>query len=139
MQLALDTPRLALEPGQVVTLDDACGAFIEPTGGRVWVTLEGERRDFVLQPGETMQVCRAGRTVVQAVERAGLTLHEGVPCPLPTDRRGVARARRARAWVSGLREAATRHFDAVLAAVGHWLDGPSRTPCADPGASRRHS
>lgn len=81
MHLVLDTPRLALEPGQVVSLDDACGARIEPAGGRVWITLEGERRDFVVRPGESFVVARAGRTVVQAVERAWVTLREGrAPC-----------------------------------------------------------
>lgn len=81
MHLVLDTPRFALEPGQVVSLDDACGALIEPTGGRLWITEEGERKDFVVRPGETFVVSRGGRTVVQAVEPAWVTLHEGfLPC-----------------------------------------------------------
>ncbi len=81
MHLVLDMPRLALEPGQVVSLDDACGALIEPTGGRVWITEEGERKDFVVRSGETFVVSRAGRTVVQAVERVWVTLREGaLPC-----------------------------------------------------------
>lgn len=81
MHLELATPRFALEPGQVVSLDDACGALIEPTEGRLWITEEGERKDYVVRPGETFVVSRAGRTVVQAVERAWITLHEGaLPC-----------------------------------------------------------
>lgn len=81
MHLELDTPRFALEPGQVVSLDDACGALIEPSGGRLWITEEGESKDFVVRPGETFVVSRAGRTVVQAVESAWITLREGVlPC-----------------------------------------------------------
>ncbi|MBK8325304.1 MAG: DUF2917 domain-containing protein [Betaproteobacteria bacterium] len=81
MHLDLDTPRFALEPGQVVSLDDASGALIEPTGGRLWITEEGERKDFVVRPGETFVVSRGGRTVVQAVDPAWVTLHEGVlPC-----------------------------------------------------------
>jgi hypothetical protein len=81
MHLVLDTPRLALEPGQVVSLDDACGALIETAGGRVWITEEGERKDFVVRPGERFVVSRGGRTVVQAVERAWVTLREGaLPC-----------------------------------------------------------
>lgn len=136
MHLVLDTPRLTLEPGQVVSLDDACGALIEPNGGRVWVTLEGERRDFVLRPGQTMQVCRAGRTVVQAVERVGVTLREGVPCAAPGNARGPGWAPQ---WIPRMKAGAVRRFDALLAAAGAWLDGPSRAPCADPGASRRRS
>ena len=87
MLVALDTPRFALEPGQVVSLDDACGALIEPAGGRLWITEEGERTDYVVRPGETFVVSRAGRTVVQAVEHAWITLREGaLPC-VANDRR----------------------------------------------------
>lgn len=32
-----------------------------------------------------------------------------------------------------------RWLDALLAAIGDWLDGPSRTPLPDPGASRRRN
>ncbi len=39
----------------------------------------------------------------------------------------------------GTRTAIGRWFDALLAAIGDWLDGPSRTPLPDPGASRRRS
>jgi hypothetical protein len=81
MHLELATPRFALEPGQAVSLDDACGAVIEPAGGRLWITEEGDRRDFVVHPGESFVVSRAGRTVVQAVEGAWITLREGaMPC-----------------------------------------------------------
>jgi Protein of unknown function (DUF2917) len=81
MQLVLETPRFALEPGQVVSLDDACGALIQPAGGRLWITEEGECKDFVVRPGETFVISRAGRTVVQAVEHAWVTLREGTqPC-----------------------------------------------------------
>ena len=50
MQVTLASPLLALEAGQIVTLDDACGARIEPRQGTVWITEEGNTRDFVVQP-----------------------------------------------------------------------------------------
>lgn len=45
----------------------------------------------------------------------------------------------AKALFHGPRAAIARWFDALLAAVGDWLDGPSRTPLPDPGASRRRN
>ncbi|MBC8023517.1 MAG: DUF2917 domain-containing protein, partial [Burkholderiales bacterium] len=44
MNIRLRTPLLALEPGQVVTLDDAQGTRIVARSGTVWVTEEGEAR-----------------------------------------------------------------------------------------------
>lgn len=44
-----------------------------------------------------------------------------------------------RAAGNGQPSAISRGFDAILAAIGDWLDGPSRTPLPDPGASRRRS
>jgi hypothetical protein len=40
-----------------------------------------------------------------------------------------------RGWQASI----SRRFDTILAAIGEWLDGPSRAPCSDPGASRRRS
>jgi len=42
--------------------------------GRVWVTLEGEPRDFVLRAGDSMVVQAAGRLVVLALDAAEVTL-----------------------------------------------------------------
>ncbi len=84
MQMTLASPLLALEAGQIVTLDDACGARIEPRQGTVWITEEGNTRDFVVQPGEAFVVTRGGRTLVQAMRRAWVSVQEtGLRC-VPT-------------------------------------------------------
>jgi hypothetical protein len=80
MNLRLDSPDLCLEAGQLLALDDAGGMRILPRAGTLWITEEGEPRDFVVGPGEAFVVTRAGRTLVQAVVPARVALRDG---PMP--------------------------------------------------------
>ncbi len=79
MQLELASPLFALEPGQVVSLDDARGTCIRARYGAVWVTEEGSAKDHIVSPGKSHVVSRAGRTVVQALEPAWIALGDS-PC-----------------------------------------------------------
>ena len=81
MNLRLEAPVLSLEAGQLVSLDDACGTRIQSRDGAVWITEEGEPRDFVVGPGEAFVVTRPGRTVVQAMAATRVALRgEDMPC-----------------------------------------------------------
>jgi hypothetical protein len=77
MQLQLQQPVIALEAGQVVTLDDAQGTRILTRMGTVWVTEEGDTRDHVVGPGDTLVVARPGRTLVQALKPSWISLADG--------------------------------------------------------------
>ena len=70
MDMIIEHPVLQLEPGQVLTLDDALGVRIRATGGAVWVTYEDSLNDLIVKPGQTLVVARNGRTVVQALQPA---------------------------------------------------------------------
>jgi hypothetical protein len=74
MDMIIQSPVLSLEPGQVVTLDDAAGVRIRATEGIVWVTYEDSLKDVILGPGETLVVARNGRTVVQALQPTHVAL-----------------------------------------------------------------
>ncbi len=74
MTLNLDRPTLALDTGQVVTLDDIAGTRICARLGAVWVTYEDNRNDLILEPGQSLVVAQDGRTVVQALQPAFVTL-----------------------------------------------------------------
>jgi hypothetical protein len=74
MNLSLDHPTLALDTGQVVTLDDAAGSRISARLGSVWVTFEGSMKDVIVGPGESLVVVQDGRTVVQALQPAFVTI-----------------------------------------------------------------
>ena len=77
MNLQLQQPVIALEPGQVVTLDDAQGTRIFARAGTVWVTEEGEMRDHVIGPGDALVIARPGRTLVQALKPSWISLADG--------------------------------------------------------------
>ena len=76
MELISESPVLALDAGQVVTLDDARGVRIQARTGTVWVTEETNARDHILVAGQTLVISRAGRTVIQAMQPAWIALHE---------------------------------------------------------------
>lgn len=85
MQVTLRKPQVALDAGEVLTLDDAAGTRIQARLGEVWITEEGSPKDHVLGPGEAFTVARGGRTVVQAINYAWLLLAEAQPAANDTD------------------------------------------------------
>ncbi len=85
MKLDIRKPVLVLEPGEVVTLDDAEGTRILARTGSVWVTEEGTGADNVLGPGQSFTIGRPGRTVVQALKTAWVSITDGArPANEPT-------------------------------------------------------
>jgi quercetin dioxygenase-like cupin family protein len=74
MELRLNAPVIALEPGQVLTLDDAAGTRIRARSGTVWVTEENDREDHIVRAGDARTVARGGRTVIQALESSWVAL-----------------------------------------------------------------
>jgi DUF2917 family protein len=74
MNIALKKPVLALEAGQILTLDDAVGLSILARSGTVWVTEEGSPNDHIVGPGDTLIVAHPGRTLVQALHPAWISL-----------------------------------------------------------------
>lgn len=77
MRLNLKAPVLALEAGQILTLDDAEGLRILARSGTVWITEEGSPNDHIVGPGDTLIVAHPGRTLVQAIHPAWISLAEG--------------------------------------------------------------
>ena len=78
MQLRLRSPELTLQTGQVLTLDDARGVRILSRTGTVWVTQEGSTKDHIVGPGDAIVVARNGRTVVQALRTAWISIADGL-------------------------------------------------------------
>lgn len=74
MTLNLERPVIALETGQLLTLDDAAGTRIVSRLGTVWVTEEGDPEDHILGPGEARLIGRGGRTLLQAMQPAWVAL-----------------------------------------------------------------
>jgi hypothetical protein len=74
MQLSIANPVLALQPGEVLTLDDAAGIRVTARSGTVWITEEGSEKDHIVATGEDFVLRRDGRTVVQALQPAWVAL-----------------------------------------------------------------
>ena len=65
---------LFLGHGEVLTLDDAQGVRIGARTGMVWVTQEGRLQDDIVSPGDAIVVANGGRTLVQALRPAWITI-----------------------------------------------------------------
>jgi hypothetical protein len=78
MNITAKAPVVALEAGEVLTLEDAQGTTILARLGTVWITEEGDERDHIVGPGDSLVVARRGRTVVQALKAAWVSLTEGI-------------------------------------------------------------
>ena len=76
MRVNLEKPVVSLDTGEVLTLDDAEGTRILARTGTLWVTEEGSREDHIVGPGDMLIVAYPGRTVVQALKPAWITLGE---------------------------------------------------------------
>lgn len=72
--MTLERPLIALEAGQLLTLDDAAGTRIVSRLGTVWITEEGDPEDHIVGPGETRLIGRGGRTLLQAMQPAWVAL-----------------------------------------------------------------
>jgi hypothetical protein len=55
-----------LTPGELVQLDGARGTRLSVTRGTLWVTLERDLRDIVLNAGDAFTIDRGGVTVIEA-------------------------------------------------------------------------
>lgn len=79
MRLDVESPLFALDPGQVIALEDARGKCVGARYGSLWVTEEGRIEDHVLCPGQVYTIAHDGRTLVQAMEPAWVLIKE-TPC-----------------------------------------------------------
>ncbi len=93
MDLSIRTPNLALDAGDVITVDDAEGLRIIARRGTVWVTEEGDPVDHIVGPGDALIVAHPGRTVVQALQPAWVTLGEGTAAANDNSWKAVAQLR----------------------------------------------
>lgn len=66
--VCLDTPsRIHVRRGGIIRLDDALGTAILCHAGAVWVTLEDDSRDILIEAGESFVIDRGGLSLVCAI------------------------------------------------------------------------
>lgn len=60
------TDALDLAPGESLDLVDAAGTTLRVTRGRLWLTMERDLRDIVIEPGDVFTIDRPGHTIARA-------------------------------------------------------------------------
>ena len=99
MKIEFSSSGVLLAKDQTLNLPSAAGVRVASQSGSVWITQDGDPRDIVLRPGESVVLERSTPTIVQAFEPSLITIVD------PAPRR---RASSANSWFSRLRVAAER-------------------------------
>ena len=63
----------------VYTLADAAGVQVTCTSGAVWLTLDNDERDIILEAGESFTDTQHRRAVIYAFQVSTVALHHGAP------------------------------------------------------------
>jgi len=93
MNTEIDKEVLRLGRNHNLSLHGADGSCLHVHWGKVWVTRNGDIKDYIVGAGQSLAIDRAGKTLVSAVSDAGLSILQrcaGDKQRVPSDR-SVAR------------------------------------------------
>jgi hypothetical protein len=76
MKFDLDQATIKLKPGGVIPLRAAAGSTVSVLWGSIWLTQEGDGRDYELRAGESFVVRAGGLTLIDAFDAAAVTILE---------------------------------------------------------------
>jgi hypothetical protein len=71
-----DTTFVLLAPRQLHVIPDGSGARITCRSGAVWITVDDDLQDYVLEPGEMFATSRHARVLVYALGTARIDVVE---------------------------------------------------------------
>lgn len=69
-----DAPTVTLPRRQLFEIPDASAVRIVCTAGCVWLTIDDDLRDFVLEPGDSLDLPDARRALLYAIEPSSFLL-----------------------------------------------------------------
>ena len=84
MKFDLDQSTFQLTQGNLISLPNAEGSTVAVLWGKVWLTQDGDRRDYELNAGESFTIRGDGLILISAFENTALTVLN--PCEDVTDR-----------------------------------------------------
>ena len=91
------TFRIELPRHAIFTVADIAGVGIECQSGCVWLTLDNDTRDLVLEPGERFVGDIHRRVLVSAIEASSISVSHALPAAMPMpdtpQRAGASRPR----------------------------------------------
>jgi hypothetical protein len=78
--------RLAIAGGSTLRVDDSKGMLLYVWHGSVWLTQERDRRDHLLESGESFRIDRAGMTLISPLGEGAVV---SLTTPQPQERAAV--------------------------------------------------
>lgn len=78
MKFDLDQSTIQLTQGKLISLPDAEGSTVAVLWGSVWLTQDGDSRDYELNAGESFTIRGDGMIVISAFENSAVTILQ--PC-----------------------------------------------------------
>ena len=78
MKFDLDLSTIQLTEGDLISLPDAKGSTVAVLWGSVWLTQNGDSRDYEVNGGESFTIRGDGRIVISAFENSAVTILQ--PC-----------------------------------------------------------
>ena len=79
MKVRVSQSEFCLAKGQTLSLADALGVRVQALAGTLWITQDHDRRDIVLDPGESFDLDVDGQVVVQALAPSQVALQQPAP------------------------------------------------------------
>lgn len=73
--------RVSLQWDHPLTLIDGLGTCITARRGAVWITIDNDLRDVVLESGESFRLEKRDRVIVQAIGKAEVVVVPPPPAP----------------------------------------------------------
>lgn len=70
---------IRLGRGTLARIEEGAGMLVYVWDGELWITQEGDRRDYFVRGGQWFRVDRGGATLLHVMSRAGITLSAPVP------------------------------------------------------------
>ena len=76
MQINLNGTPIRLERGRLIAFDPVVRTRITAIAGSLWITQDGNPRDYVLDAGETFMAQTSDRLIIQAETDSELAIYE---------------------------------------------------------------
>jgi hypothetical protein len=96
MSQALRHPLIELPRGGVLRIDDGQPHVVDVFEGEVWLTQDGDPRDWILERGESLRFDGAGLTLVQAFRPSRVLVSDVTETPRTINAVALHRLARAR-------------------------------------------
>jgi hypothetical protein len=90
MNIKFDRAGVKLEADRFLRLEQCQGTRIECRSGSLWVTQDHDARDYIVGPGEALELEHGGDAIVFALLQSELVLNEPAPAATLLDRLGRA-------------------------------------------------